>query len=162
MVLRKGQGMCTREFLHGEGALKPWAQTARGRTGEKQEDAALGSTDSGGLEGGGRSEKVAKANKTDVTPQNMHNVVTKVTENLGKLHHTSCRAVMTGLSFPWTLMRSCTTWARALGPVSSAEIQWALGASLLLGWMNGWMQWSRLQFSGPAEGGADKMVGAGC
>ena len=100
MGLRKGQGMCTSKFLHGEGSLKPWAQTARGRRGEKQEDAALGSTNSGGLEGGRRSEKVAKANKTDVTSQNTQSVVTKVTENLGNLHQASCRAVTTGLSFP--------------------------------------------------------------
>ena len=101
---------------------------------------------------------MAKAKKTDVTPKTQ-SVVTKVTENPGMLHHTSHRAVVTGLFSPWTLMSSRKTWAGSLGSVSSSETQRCLG--LLCGWM---YEGSGPGFSflGPAEGGADQTLGGGC
>lgn len=77
--VRKEQWMSTREVLHGGMSLKPRAGTAWCRElleGQKQ-IAALGRTSFGGLEGRG-CEEGTRENKTDVTPQNTHSVVTTV------------------------------------------------------------------------------------
>ena len=91
---------------------------------------------------------MAKAKKTDVTPKTQ-SVVTKVTETLGMLHHTSHGAMMNGLLFPWTLMSSCRTWAGALGSVSSSETQRCLGLVCWIGGMKAVVQasvfWARLR-----------------
>lgn len=116
--------------------------------GEKEEDAALGNAGSEGLEGGRRSEKVAKAKKMVVTSQNTQSIVTKVTENLGKFHPTSHSAEVTGL-LPLDSDGPLQDMGWGFGALFSAEVQWVLGASLLVRWVDLWRDGCMHACSGP-------------